>query len=267
MTTAYRKATIELVELPGGSFRMGSTPAEAAACVEFWGERLFAGYSADEFARWIAKETPAHTVELAPFAMAKYPVTNALYKKYAETTGSPIPLSIELGAPDDHPVWGVAYEEAERFADWLGTCDGVTYAVPTEAQWEYAARGPAHAEYPFGDTWRPECCNTMESRIGGTTPVDRYERYASGYGIVDLAGNVEEWTSSYYLPYRAGAFVDDHLTASNPSGYRVLRGGYFLRGGDLARCARRHGPLPHPEFVYRGFRLVRARSIASRILR
>ncbi len=257
MTTAYRSATIELVELPGGSFRMGSTAAEAAACVSFWGQRLVEGYSAAEFADWIAKETPDVAVELAPFAMAKYPITNALYRDYADITGTPMPPSIELDAPGDHPVWGVTFEEAEAFAAWLSECDGAAYAVPSEAQWEYAARGPDHREYPFGDTWRPECCNTAESRIGATTPVDRYERYASGFGIVDLAGNVEEWTSSYYLPYGRGALVDDHLTAANPAGYRVLRGGYFLRGGDLARCARRHGPLPHPDFVYRGFRLVR----------
>jgi formylglycine-generating enzyme required for sulfatase activity len=71
-----------------------------------------------------------------------------------------------------------------------------------------------------------------------------------------MAGNVEEWTSTDYHPYPNGSFVADDLAYGSRDGYKILRGGSFARSGDLARCARRHGPHPDPVFRYRGFRLV-----------
>jgi formylglycine-generating enzyme required for sulfatase activity len=86
--------------------------------------------------------------------------------------------------------------------------------------------------------------------------VDRYPQGASAYGVFDLAGNVEEWTTSFYTPYPGGEFVADDISAQVGRQYRVLRGGSFALGGDLARCARRHGPHPQPAFRFRGFRVV-----------
>jgi formylglycine-generating enzyme required for sulfatase activity len=85
--------------------------------------------------------------------------------------------------------------------------------------------------------------------------VERYPNGASEFGIFDLAGNVEEWTADLYAPYPGGVFIHDDLSRCNGSLYRVLRGGSFARGGDLARCARRHGPFPAAVFRYRGFRI------------
>jgi formylglycine-generating enzyme required for sulfatase activity len=127
--------------------------------------------------------------------------------------------------------------------------------LPTESEWEYAARGVHGPEYPFGDEFDPSRCNTVESGIGHTTPVDRYGNGVSDWGIFDLPGNVEEWTSDLYAPYPGGEFVHDDLSEQTGGTYPVLRGGSFARGGDLARCARRHGPLPAASGRYRGFRV------------
>lgn len=247
---------MEFVAIPGGLFGMGSTRQQVEACVTFWGARLVdPAYSIDRFREWVLKEYPRHPVQVAAFRIGRFPVTNEQYLRFVDATGHATPASLLDSAPGDHPVWGVSFEDAEAFAAWLGALLGRRCRLPTEAEWEYAARGPSGREYPFGDDFDPARCNTLESGSGSTTPVDRYPAGASEFGVWDLAGNVEEWTSGCYAPYPGGTFIEDDLSRANPHGYRVLRGGSFVRGGDLARCARRHGPFPAPEFRYRGFRV------------
>ncbi len=247
----------ELVGLPGGTFVMGSSPAEVAEAINYWGRRLVdASFTETAFSTWLAKEVPAHRVTLAPFKMARYPVTNAAFSVFVAATGAPEPESLATGEPDDHPVWGVSHEDARRYCEWLGAALGRPFRLPREAEWEYAARGPSRREYPFGDRFDAAQCNTAEAGIGHTTPVDRYLRFASEWGVVDMAGNVEEWTADVYRPYPGGSWVDDDLSVAAGGPYPILRGGSFARGGDLARCARRHGPHPHPDYRYRGFRVV-----------
>ena len=118
------------------------------------------------------------------------------------------------------------------------------------------AAGPEARRYPFGDDFDPSLCNTVESGFGETTPIDAYPRGASWCGVRELAGNVEEWTSSQYEPYPGGICVDDDLREAVGSRYPILRGGSFALGGDLARSARRHGPHPVERFRVCGFRLV-----------
>jgi formylglycine-generating enzyme required for sulfatase activity len=246
---------VEFVTLPGGEFLMGSSLAEIADCVAYWGTRLVEpSYDAARLRQWLLKEYPRHPVCVAPFRMGRFPVTNAQYRAFIRATGGVPPESLREGEPDDHPVWGVSAGEALAYADWLSGRIGAICRLPSEAEWEYAARGPAGSTYPFGDAFDPACCNTVESGIGHTTPVDGFPRGVSGFGLYDMAGNVEEWTADHYAPYPGGTFVDDDLSRGLGR-YRVLRGGSFARGGDLARCARRHGPAPGPAFRYRGFRL------------
>ena len=101
-------------------------------------------------------------------------------------------------------------------------------------------------------------CNTKESGIGHTTPVGAYANGVSELGVFDLSGNVEEWTSTIYAPYPGGEYVIDDIHSSFGGPYPILRGGSFARGGDLARGARRHGPVPGPQFRYTGFRIAAA---------
>ncbi len=246
----------EMVRIGPVRFHMGSTGTEVDHCVEEWGARLVdASYTPAMFRTWIAKETPAHHVSLAPFSIARFPVTNGDYAAFVRATGALAPESLATGSPADHPVWGVTVADIDAFALWASELLGRRLRLPSEAEWEYAARGPSRREFPFGDAFSPARCNTIESAIGTTTPVHRYEGHASELGVCDLAGNVEEWTSSEYVPYPGGPVIEDHLFEQLGARYRVLRGGSFARGGDLARGARRHGPIPDPTFRYFGFRL------------
>lgn len=246
----------DFVPIPAGVFDMGSTADEVEACVYAWAQRLIdPSYDVDRFRQWILKEYPKHSVRVPAFQIGRFPVTNDEYRGFVDSTGRQPPESLLIDEPGNHPVWGVSVEEAEVFAAWLSIRWEMRCRLPTEAEWEYAARGGSGRRYPFGDAFDPARCNTIEAGIGHTTPVNRYPNGMSEFGIYDLAGNVEEWTASLYAPYPGGVFIHDDLTRCNGPSYRVLRGGSFALGGDLARCARRHGPYPAPHFRYRGFRI------------
>lgn len=248
---------IDLVDIPAGEFEMGSTIQEVDRNVECWRSKLLDPSYEASFRDWLIKEVPKHRVSVEAFRMSRFPITNSLYRLFLSGSyGGNVPESICENEPDDHPVWGVSYEDAEACAQWLGQRVGMTFDLPSEIEWERAARGTSAHQYPFGSEFDSEKCNTIEAAIGRTTPVDRYLQGASEFGIVDLAGNVEEWTSTFYQPYPGGRFIQDDLSVLSGGSYRILRGGSFALGGDLARCARRHGPHPHPRFRFRGFRIV-----------
>jgi len=139
----------------------------------------------------------------------------------------------------EHPVVGVSYHEAEAFAAWAGK------RLPTEKEWERAARGTDGREYPWGNEFDPEKCNTAKSKIGKTTRVTRYPNGISPAGCYDMAGNVWEWTASWY---------DDENTL------RVLRGGSWFNDRDDARCADRLRIHPDLRNVDSGFRCARTKN-------
>jgi formylglycine-generating enzyme required for sulfatase activity len=255
---------MDVVRIPGGEIVMGSPMEEVERCVREWIDRLIDPAYAPAFRRWILKEYPAHRVCLRPFLMARFPVCNGEYRAYLADRGGRSPESLTRALPDDHPVWGVRFEEALAYIDWLRERDGRAFRLPTEAEWECAAAGPDRRRYPYGDTFDPSRCNTVHSGRGTTSAVDDYPEGASGHGVWDMAGNVEEWTSSRYSPYPGGVFIEDDLTRLVAPGYPILRGGSFALGGDLTRCARRHGPHPAPLFRVIGFRLACDDDQASR---
>jgi toxoflavin biosynthesis protein ToxD len=246
---------LDLVTIDAATARVGSSLEEVRRCTLFWSDRLVDPAYRPRFKGWIMKEWPAHRRRLPAYRIGRFPVTNADYGRFVAAEAVPAPPSLAQGEPPDHPVWGVTIEEAHAFARWAGGRLGQALRLPAEHEWEYAARGAADLEYPFGNAFDSRRCNTVEAGIGTTTPVDRYARFASPWGVCDLAGNVEEWTASHYRPYPGGAFVADDLVSGESRSYPVLRGGCFALGGDLARCARRHGPHDGARFRYRGFRL------------
>lgn len=203
------------------------------------------------------EETPQHTVHLPAVALARTPTTNALYAAYVAATGAPPPshwrgghLQAELAT---HPVVNVRWEDAQAFCAWLGGVTGRAYRLPTEAEWEHAARGVDGRTFPWGASFDPECANTREAGIGVTTPVGAYPVGAGPYGHLDLAGNVWEWTATLdaLYPYRADAELED----PQRSGRRILRGGCYANPHGFARSACRFRLPPGVLNEFIGFRL------------
>lgn len=133
---------------------------------------------------------------LPNFWMAKTPVTNAHYEKFVRDAGYKVPNHWENGECPaglvKHPVVGVSWQDATAYAEWAGL------QLPTEQQWQKAARGQDGRKYPWGDEWKPYC-NTLEANIGTTTPVDYYSPFGdSPFGCADMSGNVYEITNSWY---------------------------------------------------------------------
>lgn len=251
---------MDLVAIPEATFEMGSTEEELLKTEGEWSGRLIDPSYRSVFRDWLRKEHPSHQVHLKAFRMGRFPVRNDEYREFlqAPTANGNIacPESLQLGLPNDHPVWGVGIAEAQAFVVWRRARDRVPWRLPTEAEWEWAASGPNGSRYPFGDYFDPELCNTVESSRGVSCPVDAHPAGASYWGVEDLAGNVEEWTASVYSPYPGGEIIHDDLMQILGPGYPILRGGSFALGGDLARTRRRHGPHPGAPFRITGFRLV-----------
>jgi formylglycine-generating enzyme required for sulfatase activity len=257
----------ELVDLPGGSFRMGST--------DFYPE-----------------EAPVHTVSVAPFAIERHPVTNAQFAEFVSATGyvtvaerpldpadfpgvpldeltpgalvfqptngpvdlrdwrqwwtwgagacwrHPFGAGSSIDARLDHPVVQVAYPDAAAYAAWAGR------RLPSEAQWEYAARAGAHSAYPWGDDVRPRgqlMANTWQGSFPyrndgaqgwtGTSPVGTFP--PNGFGLVDMIGNVWEWTTTPYTRrHQPDRPIEGCCPMTSPEGdptvHQALKGGSHL---------------------------------------
>ncbi|MBU6428151.1 MAG: formylglycine-generating enzyme family protein, partial [Cyanobacteria bacterium REEB65] len=241
-----------MIRIPGGGVRIGLAPERVASVV--------AQYSAlGIHAEWIAKECPEHEVALEDYGLAKYPVTNIEFQEFLLATSFPeIPSSWAFRRfPTEranHPVYSLSAEAADAYACWLAGQTGRRFRLPTEAEWEYAAAGAAGLEFPWGDEFRPDHCNTAECGLFATSPIGAFPEGNSPFGLSDMAGNVEEYVSDRYGPYPGGEYVSDYL-AEVTGGYRVARGGGFARFRDLARTRRRHGPNPLSTTYTMGFRL------------
>jgi toxoflavin biosynthesis protein ToxD len=261
MTTLQAlKTTLSWIEVPAGTSTIGSTMEQIEKAHTDWLPHLLDPKYPPKFRDWLLKEYPQYQVQMGNFFISDILVTNEMYRAYLSETGGREPESLwnaEYGGEDDHPVWGVTYEEANAFCSWYSKQVGFQVTLPSEEQWEYAARGTSDQEYPWGEEFDPSRCNTIESGLHKTTPVRKYENGRSQFGLYDLGGNVEEWVNTMYKPYEGGQLIVDDLVDALGEQYPLLRGGSFARGGDLARVARRHGGAPHPVFRFTGFRLVK----------
>lgn len=171
--------------------------------------------AADEFSR------PAHQVDLGAFYIDRTEVTNADYKKFVDATGRTAPKSWENGAPapgtENLPVVYVTYADAEAYAKWAGK------RLPTEAEWEAAARGKDGRRYPWGNAWDPSMGNIGRPKgQGKIEPVGTYPAGASPSGALDMIGNVWEWTSS-----RASVYPGGTAALAEHAGKMVMRGSTF----------------------------------------
>lgn len=162
------------------------------------------------------------------------------------------------------PVVGVSWFEAEAYCKWLSGITGKTYRLPTEAEWEKAARGPKNFLWSWGDQWDGALCNNgdekTEEKLNRTSPVGMYPNGASDCGALDMMGNVWEWCAdwydeSLYTQRKEGKVADPR--GSDSGIYRVLRGGSWYLNRDFVRCAVRLRNLPDlSNDFYIGFRVV-----------
>jgi formylglycine-generating enzyme required for sulfatase activity len=229
------------------------------------------------------EEEPVHEVVIQrPFQIGQFPVTVAEYAAYVRMGGhTPKTQTREVRGLGqltvswqtqlqrlDHPVVCVQWEDALAYTRWLSEVSGKRWRLPTEAEWEKAARWDPRRNvshiYPWNNHWDAKRCNTRSGRnwIGGTTPVDKYESGMSSYEVWDMAGNVWEWTSSIFLPYPYydnQAAREDISTRHQGERLRVLRGGAWLLKPRVARCACRNDDNESDFVGYffdAGFRLV-----------
>jgi formylglycine-generating enzyme required for sulfatase activity len=208
-------------------------------------------------------EAPVHTVSLPLYAVATYPVIVAEYACFVRS-GHALPPDLGRVTWEtqfsrlDHPVVNVSWHDAVAYAAWLRRWTGQPWRLPTEAEWEKAARWDPTAGgarvYPWGDTFDSVRCNTRESTLGSTTPVGTYPNGASPCGAQDMAGNVREWTSTLYDTYPYAP--DDGREAMDVIGERVQRGGSWFGFGSDAQSAQRDGHAPDEVSSIVGFRLV-----------
>jgi formylglycine-generating enzyme required for sulfatase activity len=233
----------EWVEIPAGEFWMGNDTGHA-------------------------REKPLHRLYLDTFWIARTLVTNAQYRLFVEVTGyrslshwsvDKIPLGWE-----QHPVVNIAWDDAIAYCHWLSKIAGQVISLPSEAEWEKAARGHEdEREYPWGDAFDPKRANTKEAGIRQTSPVTRFSYGASPYGVLDMSGNVWEWTRSlwgkdysnfgYSYPY---VLEDGREDLTSPA-LHVLRGGSWFNEKKQACVYVRSRNAPRHDFDHRwGFRVV-----------
>jgi formylglycine-generating enzyme required for sulfatase activity len=188
-----------MVLIPAGEFQMGSNSR-------------------------LADEGPQHTVRLPDYYIDKYEVTNLQYQEFIEATGRRAPDHFEDRSPPagkvDHPVTFVTWFDARDYCGWAGK------RLPTEQEWEKAARGTQARIFPWGDDFDIDAANTPVrwarlGREGDTSPVGAFKAGVSPYGLYDMSGNVWEWTSSWYLPHPGNTTKSENYGEI----YKVLKGG------------------------------------------
>ena len=202
-------------------------------------------------------ESPIHVVYLVPYYIDRYPVTNAEYEVFIRATDYPTPAQWKGGkfppGEGSLPVVSVNWHDAKAYAQWAGK------RLPTEPEWEKAARGADGRVYPWGDEFDKGKLNINRS---GPTPVGKYSPGGdSSYGAADMSGNVWEWCATQAPGYEVKPYpykVEDEWTEMylNGTNVRVVRGGSWLDGNEnLARCACRDRDQPSVRGNYGGCRV------------
>jgi len=255
---------LEFILIPEGEFIIGSN------------------LQADSLAQ--PDEMPSHRLRITDYFIMRYPVTNAQYFQFVAATGHRPPL---FGWPNgqfpsdkrDFPAVGVSYQDAVAFCRWAAEQTGLPLRLPSEPEWEKAARGPDGKIYPWGDRWEPGRCNSQEARQGGVSRVGQFSPQGdSPYGVAEMGGNVQEWCSSLfgkypydpedgreilvYDPEGRGLMPTIHETGctSNPQALEasldksVVRGGSWREAKLKSRCAYRGWAPPMHRSDDTGFR-------------
>jgi formylglycine-generating enzyme required for sulfatase activity len=250
-----------MIYIPPGEFMMGQTDDEKKWLIDQIGEKNYNSY--------YLNETPLHEVYLDEYWIGKYEVTFAQYDRYCNDTKIKKPGDQDWGR-ENRPVINVSWTEAAAYCKWLSQKTGLRFNLPTEAQWEKAARGNDQRKYPWGNTepyyngkwyanyraydrWEQK----GEDGFLYTAPVGSYPLGGSPYGLLDMGGNVLEWCIDWY---EAGYYKNKNSPQKNPAGpnsgsYRVIRGGDWTGYASYLRCASRSVNGPYGGDLNLGFRL------------
>jgi formylglycine-generating enzyme required for sulfatase activity len=225
----YKEYKITMIYIPPGKFMMGSD-----------------GGSDDE--------KPPHEIDPDGYWIGKYEVTFAQYDRYYKET--------EIEKPDDEgwgrenrPVINVSWDDAKAYYQWLSKKTGLQFKLPTEAQWEKAARGNDQRKYPRGSREPDKDLANFSDNRGKTTHVGSYPDGASPYGLLDMAGNVWEWCSDWYKADYYKNSPPKNPEGPNSGSKRVIRGGCWNNYARNLRCALRYYSVPSDRFYFLGFRL------------
>jgi toxoflavin biosynthesis protein ToxD len=244
----------EMILVPAGNFLMGTSGQQVLALLqkEDWAKEwqdkgLFQG------------EQPQHSLALPAYRIGIAPVTNAEYQIFVWETGQKVPKGWDgFRYPDergDFPVVNISLGDAQAYCAWLSKQYDQTYRLPTEAEWERAARGTDGRMYPWGEEFDPWRCNTLESSKNGTTIIRAYSPAGdSPVGCTDMSGNVFEWTSSILGQYPFNPAAPAEKIDANTK--YVVRGGAWYYSHKLARCPAREGVIATYISPALGFRLV-----------
>jgi len=215
--SAYTEPTIgmEFVAIPGGAFTMGTNEQHTAQ--------------------------PVHTVTVKPFLIGRYEVTFEQYAKFCSSTGRPIPADMGWGT-GNRPVINVTWNEAVAFTEWLSIKSGKRMRLPTESEWEYAARAGASTHFPWGNeigTDNANCkgCSSKED-VRMTVPVGSYA--PNDFGLYDVVGNVYEWCLDAQHTTYEGAPIDGSAwLIGGDENQRISRSGSWLQPPVEAQLATR----------------------------
>lgn len=251
------------ISIPAGTFVMGSDEAEREAAYVI--DAAAYGHSATRRQQWYANEPDRAVAHTEAYVIMATPVTNRQYAAFVTATGHRAPdvdratwkayglihpfertrrHAWATGLPpqgrDDHPVVLVSWDDAQTYAQWLSNQTGQHWQLPTEAQWEKAARGLEGRRFPWGDGFDPLRLNSADRGPFDTQPVGSYPTGASPFGLLDAAGQVFEWT------------------ATQAGGRPVVKGGSWDdQGCGVCRPAARHTRPANLKHILVGFRLVR----------
>jgi serine/threonine-protein kinase len=231
---------IEWITIPAGTFLMGSDKSKDCMAYD--------------------DEMPQHSVHLPEYHIARYPITNAQYLAFVRAAGHPAPEYWANGEPPpsqaDHPVVNVIWHDAHAYCAWASRVSGCSIRLPSEAEWEKAARRADGRTWPWGDDLPDASRCNFNRNVGGTTPVGSYPRGASLYEVLDMAGNVWEWTSSRWAEYPyAASDGREAMDGKDDDSGRVLRGGSYYNQAEFVRCAFRDWYVPNSWDVGIGFRV------------
>jgi len=253
----------EVIEIPAGPFIMGSNAAERETGYKL--DEAAYGHNRTRLWGWYDAEQPAGPVETGRYAITASPITNRQYAAFIEATGRAAPdvgpdtwAAYKLVHPydrtrrhawqdgrpppgrEDHPVVLVSYADALAYVAWLSEVTGRTWRLPTEAEWEKAARGTDGRRFPWGNFWNPSVLNSQDAGPFDTLPVGSFPAGVSPFGLLDAAGQVFEWTS----------------TSAGP-GRRMVKGGSWDdKGCGVCRPAAHHGRPEGLKHILIGFRAV-----------